>query len=55
MPNTVPADEVTQQQELSALSPGCETHSSANEWENVSHDTCKWSVLIGQLGDTVLR
>jgi hypothetical protein len=54
MPNTVPADEVSQQQELSAVSPDDETHSSANEWENVSRDTCQWSLLIGQLEDVAL-
>ena len=54
MPNTVAADEVSQQQELPTVSPDDETHSSANEWENVSRDTCQWSLLIGQLEDVAL-
>jgi hypothetical protein len=54
MPNTVPADEVSQRQELSSVLPDDETHSSANEWENVSRDTCQWSLLIGQLEDVAL-
>jgi len=52
--NTVAADEVSQQQELPTVSPDDETHSSANEWENVSRDTCQWSLLIGQLEDVAL-
>lgn len=54
MPNTVAADEVSQQHELPSVSPDDETHSSANEWENVSRDTCQWSLLIGQLEDVAL-
>lgn len=54
MPNTIAAAEVTQQQELSAVSPDDETRSSATEWENVSRDTCQWSLLIGQLEDVAL-
>lgn len=54
MPNAVAADEVSEQQELSTMSPDDETHSSANEWENVSRDTCQWSLLIGQLEDVAL-
>lgn len=54
MPNTVAVDEVSQQQELPIVSPDVETHSSANGWENVSHDTCQWSLLIGQLEDVAL-
>jgi hypothetical protein len=54
MPNTVPGDAVSQQQESSATSPDDETHSSASEWENVSRDTCQWSLLIGQLEDVAL-
>ena len=54
MTNTVAADEVPQQQELPTVSPDDETHSSANEWENVSRDTCQWSLLIGQLEDVAL-
>jgi hypothetical protein len=54
MPDTVAADEISQQQELPTVSPDDETHSSANEWENVSRDTCQWSLLIGQLEDVAL-
>jgi hypothetical protein len=54
MPNAVAADEVSQQQELPTVLPDDETHSSANEWENVSRDTCQWSLLIGQLEDVAL-
>jgi hypothetical protein len=54
MPNAVAADEVSQQQEQPTVLPDDETHSSANEWENVSRDTCQWSLLIGQLEDVAL-
>jgi hypothetical protein len=54
MPNEVPADAVSQQQESSVASPDDETHSSASDWENVSRDTCQWSLLIGQLEDVAL-
>jgi hypothetical protein len=52
--SAVPADAVLQQQECFATSPDDETHSSASEWENVSRDTCQWSLLIGQLEDVAL-
>ncbi|KAJ9600993.1 hypothetical protein L9F63_000831, partial [Diploptera punctata] len=42
------------QQLSSATSPEDETHSSASEWENVSRDTCQWSLLISQLEDVAL-
>ncbi|PNF37324.1 hypothetical protein B7P43_G00463 [Cryptotermes secundus] len=54
MPNGGPGDAVSLQQESSAVSPDDETHSSTSEWENVSHDTCQWSLLIGQLEDVAL-
>jgi hypothetical protein len=54
MPNGGPADAVSLQQEASAASPDDETHSSTSEWENVSRDTCQWSLLIGQLEDVAL-
>jgi hypothetical protein len=54
MPNGGPADAVSLQQESSAVSPDDETHSSISEWENVSRDTCQWSLLIGQLEDVAL-
>ncbi|PSN52085.1 Rab3 GTPase-activating protein non-catalytic subunit [Blattella germanica] len=41
-------------QESSATSPEDEMHSSASEWENVSRDTCQWSLIIGQLEDVAL-
>jgi hypothetical protein len=50
----VSADAVSMQQESSAVSPDDETHSSTSEWENVSRDTCQWSLLIGQLEDVAL-
>lgn len=28
--------------------------STTSEWENVSRDTCQWSLLIGQLEDVAL-
>ncbi|XP_067009858.2 rab3 GTPase-activating protein non-catalytic subunit isoform X1 [Anabrus simplex] len=37
-----------------SMSPDDETHSSVSEWENVSRDTCQWTVLIGQLEDLAL-
>lgn len=54
MPNGGPGDAASLQQESSAVSPDDETHSSTSEWENVSHDTCQWSLLIGQLEDVAL-
>ena len=54
MSNTVAANEVSQQQELPTVSSDDENHSLANGWENVSRDTCQWSLLIGQLEDVAL-
>jgi hypothetical protein len=54
MPNAIATDEVSRQQELPTVLSDDETHSSANGWENVSHDTCQWSLLIGQLEDVAL-
>nr|CAD7257648.1 unnamed protein product [Timema shepardi] len=35
-------------------SPDEDTHSSYSEWENVSHDSCQWTLLIGQLEDVAV-
>ncbi|KAK7862418.1 hypothetical protein R5R35_008896 [Gryllus longicercus] len=37
-----------------SVTPDDETHSSVSEWENVSRDTCQWTLLIGQLEDLAL-
>nr|CAD7424763.1 unnamed protein product [Timema monikensis] len=34
--------------------PDEDTHSSCSEWENVSHDSCQWTLLIGQLEDVAV-
>ncbi|XP_014472926.1 PREDICTED: rab3 GTPase-activating protein non-catalytic subunit isoform X1 [Dinoponera quadriceps] len=50
--NTMKMDEV----ETHDITPDDETHSSNSEWENVSKDTCQFTLLIGNLEDvTVLN
>lgn len=40
----------------SDITPDDETYSSTSEWENVSKDTCQFTLLIGNLEDiTVLN
>ncbi|XP_021929910.1 rab3 GTPase-activating protein regulatory subunit-like [Zootermopsis nevadensis] len=54
VPNAVPEGAVSQQQESSAASADDEARSSASEWENMSCNTCHWSLLIGHLEDVAL-
>ena len=44
----------SQNSEVSNLTPEDEMHSSASEWENVSKDTCCFTVLVGNLEDITI-
>lgn len=52
--NAAKADEV--EGKANDITPDDETYSSTSEWENVSKDTCQFTLLIGNLEDiTVLN
>lgn len=52
--NAAKADEV--ESKANDITPDDETYSSTSEWENVSKDTCQFTLLIGNLEDiTVLN
>lgn len=38
----------------SDITPDDETYSSISEWENVSNDTCQFTLLIGSLEDITI-
>lgn len=52
--NTIKMDEM--ESKANDMTPDDETYSSNSEWENVSKDTCQFTLLIGNLEDiTVLN
>lgn len=51
MNNTTNIDET---EKPSDITPDDETYSSISEWENVSNDTCQFTLLIGNLEDITI-
>lgn len=50
--NVTEVDEV--EKKSSDVTPDDETYSSISEWENVSNDTCQFTLLIGNLEDITI-
>lgn len=50
--NTTEVDEA--EKKSSDVTPDDETYSSISEWENVSNDTCQFTLLIGNLEDITI-
>lgn len=52
--NDVTQINVLENNEPNDVTPDDETYSSISEWENVSNDTCRFTLLIGNLEDIAI-